>query len=132
MGLPVPEPCVVGPTMNTAYESMKRIIAENRFRPHTALLADNDSVAIGACKAFLEAGYHIPGDFSLIGVDDIPFSAVSIPALTTMRVSRSTLGTLAVELLRMRLKNPSWPPVHLQIDGHLIERKSCAAGGRAE
>ena len=123
--LPIPEPCVVAPTLNTAYESMKATIREGRFQPHTAFVADNDSVAIGASKALIEAGYRIPEDFSIVGVDDIPFSAVATPALTTLRVSRSTLGSLAVQLLRTRIKNPSWPAMHLQIDGQLIERNSC-------
>ena len=104
---------------------MKRLIAENRFRPHTAFVADNDSVAIGAMKALMEAGYRIPEDFSIVGVDDIPFSAVCTPALTTLRISRSTLGALTVKVLRLRMKNPSWPAMHLQIDGQLIERNSC-------
>ena len=76
-------------------------------------------------KALVEAGFRIPEDFSVVGVDDIPFSAVSTPALTTLRISRSTLGSLAVKLLRMRIQNRSWPAMHLQIDGQLIERNSC-------
>jgi hypothetical protein len=51
-----------------------------------------------------------PRDFSPIGVDDIPFSAVSIPVLTTMRVSCSSPGILAVEVLRTRLKKPHGRP----------------------
>ena len=127
LGLSLPKSCVLASTLNTVYEAMKRIIGEGGFEPHTAFVADNDSVAIGAMKALVEAGYRIPEDFSIVGVDDIPFSAVSTPALTTLRISRSTLGTLAVKLLRMRIKNPSWPAVHLQIDGQLIERNSCRA-----
>ena len=127
LGLPIPEPCVLASTLNTVYEAMKNAVGEGRFVPHTAFVADNDSVAIGAMKALMEAGYRIPEDFSIVGVDDIPFSAVSTPALTTLRVSRSTLGSLAVKVLRMRIKNPTWPAVHLQVDGQLIERNSCQA-----
>ena len=125
LDLPIPDPCLLAPTLNTAYETMKEAIRDGRFKPHTAFVADNDSVAIGALKALIEAGYRVPEDFSVIGVDDIPFSAVSTPALTTMRISRSTLGSLAVQVLRTRIKNPSWPAMHLQIDGQLIERNSC-------
>lgn len=127
LNLPVPEPFPIATTLNATYEAMKVILREGRFQPHAAFIADNDSVAIGACKALIEAGYRIPEDFSIVGVDDIPFSAVSTPALTTLRISRSTLGSLAVKLLRMRMKNPSWPAMHVQIDGQLIERQSCRA-----
>lgn len=125
LGLPLPEPCVLAPTLNAAYEALKQALKEGRFQPHTAFVADNDSVAIGALKALTEAGYRVPEDFSIVGVDDIPFSAVSTPALTTMRISRSTLGSLAVQALRTRIKNPGCPAMHLQIDGQLIERNSC-------
>lgn len=124
LDLPLPEPCVLASTLNTAYEAMKLALREGRFQRHTAFVADNDSVAIGAMKALIEAGYRIPEDFSIVGVDDIPFSAVCTPALTTLRISRSTLGALAVKVLRLRMKNPSWPAMHLQIDGQLIERNS--------
>lgn len=125
LGLVIPAPFCVAPTLNTSYESMKRLIQSEGFQMHRAFVADNDTVAIGVSKALIEAGYRLPEDFSIIGVDDIPFSAVFTPPLTTMRVSRSTLGALAVQVLRTRMKNPSWPPVHVEIDGQLIERGSC-------
>jgi DNA-binding LacI/PurR family transcriptional regulator len=72
-----------------------------------------------------------PRDFSPIGVDDIPFSAVSIPVLTTMRVSCSSPGILAVEVLRTRLKNIM--AVRAAANrGYLVERKSFATSRRPE
>jgi DNA-binding LacI/PurR family transcriptional regulator len=72
-----------------------------------------------------------PRDRSLIGVDDIPFSAVSIPVLTTMRVSRSSPVVPAVEVLRTRLKNIM--AVRAAANrGYLVERKSFATSRRPE
>lgn len=90
-------------------------------------IADNDTVAIGAIKAIREAGYSIPEDISIVGFDDIPFSAVTMPALTTMRISRSQMGTLAVDLIRKRIKNLDWPGMHMHIGGKLIVRNSTRA-----
>jgi LacI family transcriptional regulator len=92
--------------------------------PHGAAVADNDTVAIGVMKAIREAGYSIPEDISIIGVDDIPFSAVTMPALTTMRISRTSLGTLAVDALRKRIKYPNWPSMHMRLAGRLVVRGS--------
>ncbi|HBR03875.1 MAG TPA: LacI family transcriptional regulator, partial [Ruminiclostridium sp.] len=63
---------------------------------------------------------------SLIGGDDIPFSAMTIPPLTTMRISRAAIGILTVNLLRQRIKHPDWPYMHMQITGTLVERDSTA------
>ncbi len=128
-GLPVPEPISLSPTLNGAYEDMKRMLAEGRYRPRGAVLADNDSLAIGAARAILEAGYRVPEDVSIIGIDDIPYSAVMMPPLTTMRVSRKALGTMAVDLLLERIRHPDWPPMHVKVDGRLVIRGST---GRAK
>ena len=66
----------------------------------------------------------MPANLSVIGVDDIPFSAVMSPALSTMRISRAALGSLAVEMIRKRVQHPDWPAVRLKIAGTLIKRGS--------
>lgn len=100
LGLPAPEPIWLKPTVDGAFEDMKNLIKNGAYVPHGAVVADNDTVAIGAVKAIREAGYSIPEDMSIIGFDDIPFSAVTMPALTTMRISRSAMGMLAVDMIR--------------------------------
>ena len=124
LGLPIPKPTLIMPTLNGAYRDMKRMLEEGTFVPHGAAVADNDTVAIGVMKAIREAGYRIPEDISIIGVDDIPFAAMTMPALTTMRISRSALGTLAVDTLRKRIKYPNWPSMHMRLLGRLVVRGS--------
>lgn len=124
LGLQTPDPIYLKPTVDGAFEDMKRMIKTGEYVPHGAIVSDNDSVAIGAIKAIREAGYSIPEDVSIVGFDDIPFSAVTMPALTTMRISRSQMGTLAVDLIRKRIKHPDWPGMHMLIGGKLIERNS--------
>ena len=124
LGLKVPEPVCLQPTVDGAFEDIKSMIKSGAYIPHGAVVADNDSVAIGAIKAIREAGYSIPEDISIVGFDDIPFSAVTMPALTTMRISRSQMGTLAVDIIRKRIKYPDWPAMHMLIGGKLIVRNS--------
>lgn len=124
LGLKAPEPVFLKPTVDGAFEDMKRLIKTGAYIPHGAVVADNDSVAIGAIKAIREAGYSIPDDISIVGFDDIPFSAVTMPALTTMRISRSQMGTLAVDIIRKRIKYPEWPGMHMLIGGKLVVRNS--------
>ena len=41
-------------------------------------------------------GYRIPDDVSVAGFDDLPFSEISTPALTTLRVPNREMGKMAV------------------------------------
>jgi DNA-binding LacI/PurR family transcriptional regulator len=64
-----------------------------------AILCSNDLTAIGALKAFNQAGLRVPQDVSLIGADDIPFAELVSPTLTTVRIPRILLGELACDIL---------------------------------
>ncbi|HNY19955.1 MAG TPA: LacI family DNA-binding transcriptional regulator [Flexilinea sp.] len=116
------------PTLQGAYADMKMFLqqehSQTAIKSISAVFADNDTVAIGAMKALQEFGYRIPDDLSIIGVDDIPFSAISTPSLTTMRISRSRIGKMAVDMLLKRIAHPDNPNVHIQISGQLVERHS--------
>lgn len=85
----------VTPNLNGAYHDMLRYLEKRNSLP-TAFFADNDLMAIGAMKALQEKGYRIPDDISIIGFDDLPFSEISNPALTTLRVPNTEMGQLAV------------------------------------
>lgn len=122
--LPVPEPVAVMPTLKDAYQDMKQLLEAGKFVPHAAMVADNDTVAIGVMRAIQEAGYRVPEDISIIGVDDVPFSNMTVPALTTLYISRSAMGILAVDTLRNRVKHPDWPTMRIRIDGRLVVRDS--------
>ena len=56
-------------------------------------------IALGAMKALQEMGYRVPEDVSVVGFDDLPFSAISSPALTTLRVPNKEMGRIAVRRL---------------------------------
>lgn len=49
-----------------------------------AFFAANDSSALGCVNAILNAGYSVPGDFSVIGCDGIDTGRIVKPALTTV------------------------------------------------
>ena len=124
LGLAVPEPTMLTMTLNGAYQDMLAMILDGDYVPHGAAVADNDSIAIGATKAIQEAHFNIPGDISIVGVDDIPYSAVTTPALSTVRISRLALGSLAVDMILKRIQKPDLPTMRLKIAGNFIERDS--------
>ena len=115
----------IDPTMEGAYGSVKDLIAKGESFP-SALVANNDSIALGAIKAFREAGIRIPEDISIIGFDDISYAAISDPPLTTLKVSLSTIGYHTVNLLCDRIKKPLLPLVKIQVCPKLVIRGSTA------
>ena len=56
-------------------------------------------------KALKKAGYRIPEDIAVIGFDDIPFAAINSPTLSTMRVPKKAIGSLALRQLLMKINN---------------------------
>ncbi|MFE7105689.1 LacI family DNA-binding transcriptional regulator [Streptomyces sp. NPDC057575] len=64
----------------------------------TAIVAANDTVALGACAAVRDQGLRIPEDISVAGFDDLPFSVDAVPALTTVRLPLFEAGARAGRL----------------------------------
>lgn len=120
----IQKPIWVTPTLIGAYTDTKKMLETNMLKLNRVIIADNDSIAIGMLRAIQEHGIKIPEEVSIMGVDDVPYSSMTMPSLTTMRVSRSTLGALAVDILKKRMQHPKWPPIQVRISGQLIERDS--------
>src|SRR5450432_3959599 len=92
----------------------------------TASFAANDVMAFGVVQAGLDRGLRIPEDLSLIGFDNIEFSVVVHPPLTTIHQPKYEMGSAAVEiLLRLALEKDKQIPEHRRLGVHLIERQSC-------
>lgn len=65
----------------------------------TALVCANDTLALGALLEVKSKGIRIPNDISIVGYDDVEFSAVLSPPLTTVRQVSYELGVHAARLL---------------------------------
>ncbi len=65
----------------------------------TGVLAYNDLVAIGLMEGLIDRGADVPGDVSVIGVDDIVSGRLSRPRLTTISMPTSAAGRTAVDML---------------------------------
>lgn len=65
----------------------------------TAIIAANDQMALGVLRALAEQGRAVPGDVSVVGMDDIPEARFYSPPLTTVRLDFDNEGRLAVKNL---------------------------------
>ena len=98
----------------------------------TAILAAADAAAVGATLGVQQAGFSVPHDVSVIGIDDLPQAAFLSPPLTTMHVPMREIGAAALDLLRDDLVGVPMPPRRLELACHFVERQSTAIVRRQE
>lgn len=67
------------------------------------LFVDNDILAAVVMRILKLYGYRVPEDVSVIGFDDIPMSQMLEPPLSTVRLAKEELGTVAVDHLHNRI-----------------------------
>jgi LacI family transcriptional regulator len=94
--------------------------------PPTAIFAANDSSAIGTLDAAAELGLSVPGDLSVVGFDNIPESALSEPALTTVDQHIQQLGFHAMQMLVRLIRGEPVERTHVTLPTELVVRGSTA------
>jgi len=123
-GLPVSYDLCESANLSTdgGYEACKRLLAGKT--PFSAIFCANDEMAIGAMKALREAGLRVPEDVSLVGFDDIDLVEHLAPALTTVRVDKEVLGSVALKRLLALMSSPDPICVSSVLDVELVIRDS--------
>ncbi|MEV8536434.1 LacI family DNA-binding transcriptional regulator [Streptomyces sp. NPDC051211] len=90
--------------------------------PHpTAVVCDDDILAVGACKAARRLGLRIPEDLSVTGFDDLALATAVEPELTTVSLPAEHVGRQGMSALLAVLDGQTWTapdiPVHLVVRG---------------
>lgn len=93
-------PVLVGDyRQDSGTELAKQLLSHSRSRRPTALLCANDLMAVGALEYARAVGLRVPEDLSLVGFDDLTFSALLQPRLTTVRQPSRDMGYRAARML---------------------------------
>ena len=111
-------------TVDGGYDAAARLL--DMGTAFTALMVGNDEMAIGAIHALRDHGLDVPGDVSVIGMDDIPFAAHIRPRLTTIRQDFKGFGSTAIQYLLELIKNPDFVLEQRVFIPELILRDSTA------
>ncbi len=90
----------------------------------TLIVAADDLIAVGAISALNEIGQRVPEDVSVTGFDNIPWSTVVTPKLTTINQAISAMGGQAVDILAEKISEPDMPIRTVLLDVELVERHS--------
>jgi DNA-binding LacI/PurR family transcriptional regulator len=90
----------------------------------TALVALNDTQAIGATHAARERGLEIGHDVAIVGFDDAPMSQYLFPPLTTVRQPIREAGRKSVEILIAQIEGKPLEEAQVLLSPELIVRAS--------
>jgi LacI family transcriptional regulator len=101
-----------------------RRFLELKERP-TAIFAVNDMTAFGIIQELVNNGIRVPEDVSIIGFDNIEFSSMISPPLTTINQPSFQTGKLACKMLLDSISDESYgEEVCMLMEPSLVVRKS--------
>lgn len=95
---------------------------------YTAIISNNDLTAFGIIQALTQHGISVPEDISVISFDNITYSEMISPPLTTIELPSSNMGTTICSMLISSLSSngQNLSDVVFSFQGHLVERESVA------
>lgn len=94
-------------TRESGYDAAQRIFDKD-WRP-TAILAQNDDMAVGALMAARERGLIVPEDLSIVGFDDSEVSRITWPTITTVRQPVFEMAASAADMVIAQLEDIEVP-----------------------
>ncbi len=113
----------LSPSMEGAYYDMLEILKRKEDLAD-CYFADNDEIAIGAMRAFKEMGYRIPEDVAIVGFDNMSYSTVVDPPLTTVNVPKAYMGKMAAKRMLEIIEDENSHPIKIEINTNFIIRES--------
>ncbi len=108
----------------TGYSGTKSLLG--RSPQVTAIFACNDEVATGVLQALRDLGKRVPEDVSVVGFDNVAYTADLYPPLTSVHVDKTWLGRMGVRMLVERVNYPDQPQLTCSLATHLVSRQSVA------
>ena len=116
---------VAGSSTHESGQRAVNSIFRGRRQP-TAIFAAHDFAALGAMHALCRLGVAVPEQVSIVGFENVAYSACSATSLTTIEQSRREIGVMSVMLLLERLTGRRITARHAVLPARLIERSSTA------
>lgn len=96
-----------------------------QFPDVDGIVAANDMVALSAYKVISGAGKRVPKDIKIVGFDDIGFSHLVTPAITTIRQPIKKMGKRAIDIICKSIKGEEYERDNV-FPVELIERDTTA------
>lgn len=110
-------------SLESGYNQMMKFLAMEN--PPSAIFSANDEMAMGVVKAAKEHGIQVPDEIAVVGFDNISFSSIFEPSLTTISQPLYKMGQLSMKLLMQQIKGVPLDKTQYILDSELIVRESC-------
>lgn len=88
------------------------------------IVAINDAVGVGLLAGLRDAGIAVPDEISVIGIDNIPFSNLTCPPMSSVMPPLRKMAPLMIERLLQRINDSHVVPEEFLFAPELIRRKS--------
>lgn len=127
-GLPLDKSLIVEGRFDqgVAHDSIIRRMHEPN--PPTAVFALSNMMTLGVLMALREEGFSVPGDMSVIGIDDLDFAEIMNPPPTVVAAPVYEMAQASIAALLAEIDSKAPPTGHRQVFAPwLIARSSCAA-----
>jgi LacI family transcriptional regulator, repressor for deo operon, udp, cdd, tsx, nupC, and nupG len=92
--------------------------------PPTAIFCISDTLALGAITAAKEKGINVPKDLTVIGFDDVEFTTMFHPYITTVVQPCYELGKRSMELLFAQINHETDIPRQQYLEHQFTVRES--------
>ncbi|HWD39447.1 MAG TPA: LacI family DNA-binding transcriptional regulator, partial [Fimbriimonas sp.] len=90
----------------------------------TAIMAWHDGLACDLITAMREQGISVPGDVSVVGVDDIDAATETQFHLTTVRNPLDEISRRATAIVLNRVEDPTFPIETIKLPPKLVIRQT--------
>lgn len=105
-----------------AYSAICRLF--NSTNVPNAIFAISDIFAMAALRAARRYGFKVPRDIMVVGFDNLEFSMMTFPSITTVNLPKYQMGYSACEMLIEYILNPLAEPRSILLDTQLMIRES--------
>ncbi|MEU6103699.1 LacI family DNA-binding transcriptional regulator [Streptomyces flaveolus] len=126
-GLPVTGPVEGDWSCESGYAAGLRLAEDTAM---TAVFVANDEMAIGLIRALHDSGLRVPGDVSVVGMDDIPAARFLNPALTTVVQDLDAMAAEGVALLVEEIAAPTPTGRRMQLGEPILAVRESTAPPR--
>ncbi len=96
-----------------------------RARRPDAIVCANDMTAAALLQTLAELNVSVPSDVAVVGFDDVKYSRLLGPPLTTIRQPCEAIGQAALQVMLDRIRQPSLPARTVFLETTLVVRRSC-------
>lgn len=115
-------------TTESGYSSTIQLLEQPQ--PVTAIVAGNDTIALGVLEAARRRGVDVPRQLSVIGFDDMPLAASPLVSLTSIQQPVQAMARIAAQRLVDRIRGRGGLPVRDVLPIHLVKRETTGPAPR--